>query len=325
MGTQGDHLLRDFLPAGIYNKAHDSRCFLPEKEGCDKMAVERAIHDTEFIMKPTVDYCFKELMKNRKTRQGFIAALLGVDPESVADTELLDPMLYGEYPDEKLGILDVRVRLLNGTQMDLEMQLGYYAHWTNRVLFYLSRMYVAQLKKGEDYTACKKCIHVSILNFEQFPDEAYYRTVHLREDVSGALYSDLLEVQVLELPKLPKTPQNEEGSVERWMRFFSGKKKEDFVVMAETDPYLKEAYDALMQLSADEGKRLYYEAREKALRDHYSFLKSAREEGREEGRREAARRDSEIARRYYVAHETPEQIAAGLNCDIETVKEFLQL
>ena len=29
----------------------------------------------DFIMKPSVDWCFKELMRNPKTRKGFIAAM----------------------------------------------------------------------------------------------------------------------------------------------------------------------------------------------------------------------------------------------------------
>ena len=33
-----------------------------------------------FIMLPTVDFCFKELMKNPKVRKGFIAAVLGKEP-----------------------------------------------------------------------------------------------------------------------------------------------------------------------------------------------------------------------------------------------------
>ena len=36
-------------------------------------------------MLPTVAFYFKELMQNAKVRQGMIAALLGVDPEEIAD------------------------------------------------------------------------------------------------------------------------------------------------------------------------------------------------------------------------------------------------
>lgn len=56
------------------------------------------------------------------------------------------------------------------------------------------------------------------------------------------------------------------------MRFFNGKKKEDFKEMARADPYIEEAYSELEKLSADERKRLEYEAREKAVRDYNSLM-----------------------------------------------------
>ena len=43
--------------------------------------VQKNRTDDEFIMLPTVDFCFKELMQNEKVRKGIIVALLGVRPE----------------------------------------------------------------------------------------------------------------------------------------------------------------------------------------------------------------------------------------------------
>ena len=40
-----------------------------------------------------------------------------------------------QYEDDKYGILDVRVKLKNGVQIDFEMQVVYYDYWlTGRVL-----------------------------------------------------------------------------------------------------------------------------------------------------------------------------------------------
>ena len=72
----------------------------------------------------------------------------------------------------------------------------------------------------------------------------------------------------------------------------SGKNRKDFAKMAEQNEYIKEAYECLEKMSADERKRREYEERQKILWDHNSFMKSAkiigmregREEGREEGR-----------------------------------------
>ena len=49
-----------------------------------------------FIMLPTVDFCFKELMKNPKVRKGFIAAVLEKQPEEIANTILISTELRKE-------------------------------------------------------------------------------------------------------------------------------------------------------------------------------------------------------------------------------------
>ena len=108
-----------------------------------------------FIMLPTVDICFKELMKNENVRRGFIAALMGVPPEKIRRTVLKDGTLPPEYGTDKLGLLDVKVILDNGVQIDIEMQVAFFAHWDARVLFYLSRMISGQLGKGEAYGELK--------------------------------------------------------------------------------------------------------------------------------------------------------------------------
>ena len=80
-------------------------------------------NDDNFIMLPTVDFCFKGLMNNPKVRKGFIAALLKKDPETIRETVLLPTVLGQEYQDDKLGILDVRVLMEDKTQIDMEMQV----------------------------------------------------------------------------------------------------------------------------------------------------------------------------------------------------------
>lgn len=239
--------------------------------------------DENFIMLPTVDFCFKELMKNEKVRKGFIAALLNENPEILEETELLSGELPREYEDEKLGILDVLVRFRNGKRMNLEMQVLTFDYWQERVLFYLGKVFTGQLKKGEPYSILQKCVHVSILDFQQFPeDHTCFRSFHLREDVSGQLYSDKLEIIVMELPKLPPKARTEKEVI-KWMRFFNCKRKEDFIKMAETDTYIEEAYRELERLSADESHRLEYEAREKALRDYITLMESANNRGMAKG------------------------------------------
>lgn len=234
----------------------------------------------DFIMLPTSDFCFKELMQNSKVRKGIISALLGISPEEIAGTKLLPTSTTEEYPDGKLGILDVLIKLENGTQVGMEMQVAKYDYWTNRILFYLCRMFTGQIGKGDTYDKLKKCIHVSFLDFIHFEnDYDFYRKITLRDEKNSE-YTDLLELHILELKKLPPEEQNENGLL-KWTRFLNGKCREDFEKMAEKDEYIDEAYELLKKMSADERKRLAYEAREKAVRDYNTQIKSSLERGEE--------------------------------------------
>lgn len=273
--------------------------------------------DDNFIMLPTVDFCFAGLMENPKVRKGFVAAIIKVPPEKIKETTLLPTILRRESKDDKLGILDVRVVLVDGTQLDIEMQVAYFAYWDKRVLFYLSRIYTGQIKKGESYENLKKCIHVSILDFIHFPDEECYRTIHFCDDRTGKRYTDLMEIQILELKKLPEEVKSG-GGILAWMKFFSRKTKKEFEDMAKTNEYMEEAYSTLLELSADDIKRLEYEAREKALRDYNSQMSSSFQMGVKQG--------IETSRKVFQLHvkgKSPEEIAEICGMGEEEVKEIL--
>mgnify|MGYP005782201119 CR=1 FL=1 len=239
--------------------------------------------DDKFIMLPTVDVCFKSLMNNPKVRKGFIAALLNVTPETIAETTLLPTALRQDYPDDKLGILDVRVLMEDRQQFDMEMQVAYFEYWDARILFYLSKIFTDQLKKGEPYENLKKCIHVSILDFIYFEDDDdCHRMICFCDEKTGKKYTDLMEIQILELRKLPKEVKND-PDILNWMRFLGGKTRREFEAMAKKDEYIEEAYRELEKLSADEQAKLEYEAREKAIRDHNSQMNSALKRGIQRG------------------------------------------
>lgn len=202
--------------------------------------------DKNFIMKPKVDFCFKELLEDSKVRQGFIAALLGVPPEQILETVLLNTHLRRTHAQDKLGILDVRVMLMDATQIDIEMQVTAYDYWTERSVFYLSKMYTDQIHEGEDYGELKKCIHV------------------------------------LELPKLKKYeyPQTE---LLKWARFFNADSREELEMIAKENNYIEKALERLKNMSEDEQKRLEYEERQKAIRDYNHMINSGFRQGLRQG------------------------------------------
>lgn len=235
--------------------------------------------DDNLIMLPTVDLCFKELMNNPKVRMGFIAALLDIPPEQIKETKLQPTELRREYGEQKLGILDVNILLHDGTQIDMEMQVAPFRYWDARALFYLCGLFTGQLGKGDPYSQLKRCIHVSILDFIHFPEdtECCHRS-SLFDKTTGQRYTDLMELRILELKKLPVRTAGENLLIS-WMRFFAAKTRKEMRMVAQTDEYIGEAFEELEKLSADKQKWMEYEARQKAIRDYNTQVQSYWEDG----------------------------------------------
>ena len=281
----------------------------------------RTQKETDFIMFPTVDVCFAGLMENPIVRKGFCGAIMGISPEMIGETELLPTHTRRENVHDKLGILDVLVKLKDGTRINMEMQLRYFEFWDERALFYLSKMFAGQLELGDSYEKLQKCIHVSILDFVRFPeDEKCYRTIHFRDDESKDIYNDKMELKILELRKLPKEVKTGEEIV-NWMRFLNGKSREEFELMAGKNEYLGEAYEALQRLSADDRRRLEYEERDKALKDYNTQMNSARRQGQKIGEEIGEKRGEEIGEKR--GQKIGEEI--GINAGIQLTLKVLNL
>ena len=235
---------------------------------------------SEFLMKPKIDFAFKEIMSNENARIGFLSAVLQIEPISIKETYLLNTYLRKVHKEDKQGILDVRVSLNNNTEIDIEIQLAELKIWADRSLFYLSKMYTEQIEQGQGYDVLKKCVSISILNFDLFKGETeFYSRFHIIEDTRHILYTDKMEFHVIELPKLPTELKENASDILLWAKFINAEKKEEFDMLATKNPYIKSAYEQLQVISQDKQKRLEYETREKAIRDHNQLMFEARKQG----------------------------------------------
>ncbi|MCX4269858.1 MAG: PD-(D/E)XK nuclease family transposase [Lachnospiraceae bacterium] len=79
---------------------------------------------SDFLMKPKVDFAFKEIMTDEMTRIGFLSAILKLAPNEIKETRLLNTNLRKLHENEKQGILDVRILMNNLTEIDIEIQLA---------------------------------------------------------------------------------------------------------------------------------------------------------------------------------------------------------
>jgi len=170
------------------------------------------------------DYAFRELFSHEGIRKQFISDVTGIPLESILEATLASPFLWKRYHRQKQGILDVAVRLQDGTRVDIEMQVKEQKYWVKRNLFYLAKMYTEGLRSGEEYERLRKCIVISVLDFKLTEEERYHSVYRLRDE-DGEELTDLLEVHIIELKKELKGT----GAVEDWIRLFNAQSLEDKV------------------------------------------------------------------------------------------------
>lgn len=283
---------------------------------------------SDFLMKPKIDFAFKEIMADEIARIGFLSAVLKLDPKDIKKTSLLNTNLRKMHEDEKQGILDVRVLMNDNTEIDIEIQLAELKVWAERSLFYLSKMYTDQITPGQDYTVFKKCISISILNFVLFPKELeFYSCFHIMEDTRHTIYTDKMEFHVIELPKLPEQLKEDNSDILLWAKFINAERKEEFDMLATKNSYIDHAYQQLQIISQDREKRLEYEAREKAIRDYNQLMYEAKEQGIEQGielgknigKKEEA---IAIAKKFLLMGVSIDSIVSGTGLSKEEVEEL---
>lgn len=250
----------------------------------------------DFLMKPKIDFAFKEIMTDAEARKGFLSAVLKLKPGDIRETNILNTFLRKIHKEDKQGILDVRISMNNNTEIDVEIQLAELRVWPDRSLFYISKMFAEQIEAGQEYDVLKKCVSISILDFKLLEGRDFYSCFHLREDTRNTLYTDKIEFHVLELPKLPEELKEDNNGILLWAKFINSERKEDFEMIAEKDQYIGSAYKRLQNISQDRQMQLEYEAREKAVRDYNQMMKEAREDGERTGRESALKGIMEICR-----------------------------
>lgn len=278
----------------------------------------------EFLMKPKVDFAFKEIMEDETARKSFLAAVLGLKPEEIKSAKIQNTNLRKIHAGDKQGILDVNVSLNDDTEANIEIQLTELKVWPDRSLFYLSKKYVDQLKEGEPYTVLKRCIGINILDFKLFKDEEeYYSRFHIREDTRNIIFSDKMEFHIIELPKLPKELKEGSSELLLWSKFISSEKKEEFEMLAERNEGIRSAYQRLQVISQNDEKRREYEARMKAIHDYNQGMYEAEERGIKKGRQEGRQEERKENIKSMMEYLSIEQVAQIMKTSVTEVQNII--
>jgi len=279
-------------------------------------------------LSPKNDFVFK-LLFGERTRldilQNFLMAVLDLPAEEYGHLVIVDPHLRRESPDDKLGVLDVKIHTTTGKVIDVEIQVKPHRRIWERILFYAARLTTEQLKYGVPYKEIKKAISIVIVDRDITPEdpEHYQHRFRLFDERTGYCFPDLFEINTLELPKLPGEPDG--TMLCNWLRIFTARTKEEFAMVAKTSPEIAKAVGVIMELSEDEQTRLLAEAREKYRRDEEARWEDAFEDGKEEGRQEGQQEGElkgrrEVARRLLLKTQSAEMVADVTGLSLEEVK-----
>lgn len=106
-------------------------------------------------LKPLNDFIFKKTFGEEETKDNLIALLNAIlskkDIDKLVTLEIVEnKQLTPELIEDKTGIIDVRAKTADGTQLEIEVQLTNQHNMDKRTLWYWGEIYSNGIKKGED-------------------------------------------------------------------------------------------------------------------------------------------------------------------------------
>jgi len=231
------------------------------------------------LLSPRSDLVFKLIFgdqRNVDILTAFLKSVLDLPEDEYDRLTIVDPHLKPDFNGDKSGILDIKIHTKSGKIIEAEMQISNIPQMRERIVFYAAKMITEQIGKGGKYNVIKRVISIVITDYRLIPEnERYHNRYRLVDPDTGSQFTDLLEVDVLELPKLPGDDNTE---LWEWMMFLKSERKEDLSMLEKRNPQIRKAVAVLKELSQDERTRLLYEEREKARRDMMSRLDGAIQE-----------------------------------------------
>ena len=265
------------------------------------MALLKFKYRGQEVFCPMYDRVFKALFDDGKLvlLASFLSSILGMDIKA-EELTVRNSEMPVTTQDGKLVRLDFRIMLIDGSVVNIEMQVDDEHDMGKRSLYSLAKLMPDRLKVSGEYKNIRPVIAINILDFNFIPDSNdyinRYRMKNLKTNAEMP-NAEAQEIIFIELKKLPKTA----GSMgEWWLKFLTVKSGKELDMIATQSPVLEMARERLVGISADEKLKYEMDMIEKANYDYNSRMArlerlemeaiekiaKSREEGMEKGRAE---------------------------------------
>jgi predicted transposase/invertase (TIGR01784 family) len=193
------------------------------------------------------DIAFRKIFGNENRKEtliSFLNAVLAFEGEQrIISVEILNPYQLPKLRGGKVSIIDVKATDQTGRYYIVEMQVGELDGFAKRVLFYFSKAYSEQIKRGDFYRKLRPVIFVGILDYSFSANSKYISRHQIRDVETHEQLLQDVEFNFIELPKFTKQLHELENLAEKWIYFI--KNAEDLEVIPDDveDEGLKTAYE----------------------------------------------------------------------------------
>lgn len=217
------------------------------------------------------------MQKSEKALKGLICALKGLDPKTIKEVTLTNPIDYGSYNGKEI-ILDIRVLFNNSEIMDIELQMYHDAYWKQRSLLYLCRTYDS-IGQGDKYSQLKPATFVAIMSESLFPEHPeFYSRFQMLNQKYLYPYTTNFTLNVLDLSHTDLATEEDKASgLLHWASMFLANTWEELNRAASGDPTLEEVIDNMYTVNTIPEERTIFEAHQKYL-NAMASIESEREE-----------------------------------------------
>ena len=108
-----------------------------------------------------------------------------------------------------------------------------------------------QLKQGDEYKKLNGAISINILNFNLLNNNRYHNHFLFKENQTNEVFTDLMQIHIIELAKFNKDPKDIQDDLESWVEFLKEPSVEVVEMLSKKVPEIIEAFEVLKVVSSD--------------------------------------------------------------------------
>lgn len=236
------------------------------------------------IVPPSYDVVFKAIFgkeENKHLTISLLSSLLTIKVQELEDIVIMNNELHQSNVDDKGSRLDLRLELKDKTEIDVEIQSYNHAAFSERVLYYWSKLYINDLRKGEGFKKLNKCIMINFLDFKIYDEPSLHSVFKIYESSRHSLFSEHLEIHMIELPKIEAYNKDIDNPLlVRWMEFLNVRSEhdmEDLKTKYDLPEEILIALEELDKLSLDPNMRMEALNKEMWIRDQIDMINMVKE------------------------------------------------